>query len=132
MPCLQTVLKALHVLARSPRDFQSLLKMQQQFGLPRVQHFGQASACAQLAHTGLSNPQASTSTVLSMLPPQRQALAAAGTALAAERTESLEGEEMPHVPRLVSFPYREGHSRDACRAGWVSAGAGRMSSIHSD
>lgn len=59
-------------------------------------------------------------------------LAAAGTALAAERTESLEAEEMPSVFRLVSFPYREGCSRDACKAGWVSARAGRMSGVPSD
>lgn len=72
--CLQTVPKALHVLARSPREFQCLLKMQWQYGFPGqtlgLQHFGQAGACAQLAHTGLGNPQASTSTVLVMLPPQ--------------------------------------------------------------
>lgn len=130
MLCLQTVPKALHVLARSPRDFQCLLKMQWQYGLPGqtvgLQRFGQAGACAQLAHAGLGNPQASTSTVLVMLPPQGQALASAEIALAAERTESLEAEEMPSISRLVSFPYREGCSRDARRASCISAGAGRM------
>lgn len=135
VPCLQTVPKALHVLARSPRDFQSLLKMQRQYGLPGqtsgLQHFGQAGARAQLAQTGLGNPRASTGTVLGMLPPQGQALAAAGTALAAERTESLEAEEMPSIPRLMLFHYRERCSRDACRAGWVSAGAGRMAGVPS-
>lgn len=129
--CLQTVPKVLHVLATSPGDFQSLLEMQQQCGLPRqtsgLQHFGQAGACAQLAYTGLGNPQASTSTVLGM-PSQGQALAAAGTVLAAERTESLKAEEMPSVSRLVSFPYREGCSRDAC----ISARADRMGGVLSD
>lgn len=78
------------------------------------------------AHAGLGNPQASTSTVLGMLPPQGRTLAAAGTALAAERTESLQGEEMPGVSRLVLYQ-RDTPEMPAGQAGFLQ---GRQNEWH--
>lgn len=129
--CLQTVPQTLHVLARSPRDFQSLLKMQQQQGLSGqtswLQHLGQVGACVQLAGAVLGNPRAPTSTVLGVLPPQGQALVAAGSALAAERTESLEAEKMLSASRLI--PLQRGMLQ-GCPQGRLGFCRGRQSECH--
>lgn len=86
------------LLDRSPGDFQYLLNIQWQYGLPRHTSVPQrirpgGCACPGQGVAGLCSPRAATHTVPGMLPPQ-------GQTPARERKGSLEAEEMPSVSRL--------------------------------